>query len=413
MPLPKLNLDDRSYAQLVDEARTLIPVLDRRWTNHNPSDPGIMLIELLAWLVEMVIYRTNQVPDESVWKFLRLLNGGETPEWLGRPIRDLPLAEAVRRTVLNLRQPYRAVTARDYEQLVGAWRAPVDAPQVARVCAIPGQNMEARDAERAQADHISLLVLPQAIRTLDPIGETSCPTFLELYADSRPHTVSIGAQWSPAEIPLRFELASSGDDRIVDPRWYRRPPVRWDVPADALAPDRAWSVYAIRPAGAPITGALTVTLLPPQPSEQLREALWQWLDVRRLLAVRHHVVGPAYVPLTIEAELHLDSDAQFAQVRGAAEAALRERFDPIAGGADGQGWPLGRHIFLSEVNEVLVAVPGVAYVHKLTLSTGAQTVVSEEGKSDKDTLIRLREHTLVDLKRSTIHEHIAGGPPLR
>ena len=48
------NLDDHTYAELVDEARASIPVLYPAWTDHNPSDPGMTLVELLAWLAETV-----------------------------------------------------------------------------------------------------------------------------------------------------------------------------------------------------------------------------------------------------------------------------------------------------------------------------------------------------------------------
>jgi len=49
MPLTLPVLDDRSFDDLVAEARALIPALAPEWTNHNPSDPGITLIELFAW----------------------------------------------------------------------------------------------------------------------------------------------------------------------------------------------------------------------------------------------------------------------------------------------------------------------------------------------------------------------------
>lgn len=63
MALPIPNLDDRSFADLINEAKSLIPIYNKEWTNHNPSDPGITLLELFAWLCEMVIYRINQIPD--------------------------------------------------------------------------------------------------------------------------------------------------------------------------------------------------------------------------------------------------------------------------------------------------------------------------------------------------------------
>ena len=47
MPLSLPNLDDRTYAGLVEEARALIPALcPEEWTDYNETDPGIALIEL-------------------------------------------------------------------------------------------------------------------------------------------------------------------------------------------------------------------------------------------------------------------------------------------------------------------------------------------------------------------------------
>ncbi|MFW5667313.1 MAG: baseplate protein J, partial [Coleofasciculus sp.] len=65
MSLPLPNLDDRTYADLVEEARSLIPIECPEWTDHNPSDTGIILIELFAWLTEMVLYRVNRIPDQN------------------------------------------------------------------------------------------------------------------------------------------------------------------------------------------------------------------------------------------------------------------------------------------------------------------------------------------------------------
>ena len=75
MPLQLPNLDDRRYADLVEEARALIPTYTPEWTNHNPSDPGITLIELFAFLSEMLLYRLNRVTAANILSFLKLLNG--------------------------------------------------------------------------------------------------------------------------------------------------------------------------------------------------------------------------------------------------------------------------------------------------------------------------------------------------
>jgi len=67
------NLDDRTWQDLVDEAKALIPIYAPQWTDTSPSDLGITLIELFAWLVEGLTYRLNRVPDKNYIAFLNLL----------------------------------------------------------------------------------------------------------------------------------------------------------------------------------------------------------------------------------------------------------------------------------------------------------------------------------------------------
>lgn len=73
MPLTAPNLDDRQFADIVAQAKTLIPRYVPEWTNFNESDPGITLVELFAWMTEMIIYRLNQVPNRNYIKFLQLI----------------------------------------------------------------------------------------------------------------------------------------------------------------------------------------------------------------------------------------------------------------------------------------------------------------------------------------------------
>ena len=65
MPLTDLNLDDRTFEQLYQELRRRIPAYTPEWTDHNDSDPGITLLQMFAWLSEIVIYRLNRVPEKN------------------------------------------------------------------------------------------------------------------------------------------------------------------------------------------------------------------------------------------------------------------------------------------------------------------------------------------------------------
>ena len=71
--IPKINLDDRTFDDIFNEALRLIPRYCPEWTNHNTSDPGITLLELFSWMTEMTIYRLNKVPDKTYLSLLELM----------------------------------------------------------------------------------------------------------------------------------------------------------------------------------------------------------------------------------------------------------------------------------------------------------------------------------------------------
>lgn len=61
LDVPKL--DDRTFEELFREALALVPRYVPEWTDHNTSDPGVMLIELFAWIVEQETYRADLITD--------------------------------------------------------------------------------------------------------------------------------------------------------------------------------------------------------------------------------------------------------------------------------------------------------------------------------------------------------------
>src|SRR5258708_5808018 len=73
MPLPLPNLDDRNFNQLVDGAKRIIQQRMPDWTDLSPSDPGIVLLDVFAYLPETMIYRLNFLPQKAYIAFLNLL----------------------------------------------------------------------------------------------------------------------------------------------------------------------------------------------------------------------------------------------------------------------------------------------------------------------------------------------------
>lgn len=77
--LQSRNLDNQRFEEIVEHAIGRIPQLCPQWTNHNPSDPGITMLELLAWYKEMQQYHMNRCTEEIRSKLLKLAGGEIRP----------------------------------------------------------------------------------------------------------------------------------------------------------------------------------------------------------------------------------------------------------------------------------------------------------------------------------------------
>jgi len=289
MPLSLPNLDDRTYDDLVAEALTMLPRYAPAWTNYNPSDPGVTLVELLAYFAELFIYRLNRVTSETKIRFLQLLCGAENPEksrWA--ELSPGEIDDALRQAVANLRRPQRAVTVEEYDYLAREATAQNwDGCNVLRSRSFARRNLQELDDQLRQTDapgHVSVVVLPE------------------------------------------IDLTGSGLDALI---------------------------------------------------AHVRD----YLEPRKLLATRLHVVQPFYLWVTLTAKLHMRANAGAelqAQAPGNALNKVEEYFSRLPGGGpQGEGWPFGRSLYLSEVYEALERVEGVDYVddvNVIALTTREQAI---------------------------------------
>lgn len=126
MSLPSPNLDDRTFQNIVDDVKRQIGRRCPEWTDHNVSDPGVTLIELFAWMTEMMLYRLNQVPEKNYIKFLEMLGVTLEPPApaqtdlrfrLSRPIEDEDGEESFERT-LKARETVAATVRTETEEAI-------------------------------------------------------------------------------------------------------------------------------------------------------------------------------------------------------------------------------------------------------------------------------------------------------
>src|SRR5207237_872191 len=73
MPLRSPNLDDRTFQQLVDEANARIQLNCPSWSDLSIGDAGMTLVEVFAYLTDVLMYRVNRIPEKAYIEFLNLL----------------------------------------------------------------------------------------------------------------------------------------------------------------------------------------------------------------------------------------------------------------------------------------------------------------------------------------------------
>jgi hypothetical protein len=465
MPIPLPNLDDRNFPDLFDEMRASIPRYAPDWTDHNISDPGIMLVELFVWLSEALMYRLNRIPEASQARLLELLAATFYP---ARPATvDLEVEATGLQEGLVLPQgtPLRATpdeggatlpfeTAHD---LTLTPDAPIGAVQARQTALTQDERLGTSDGQPHQVFHLaqsflagdpagqplvsevrvddqrwtykpSLLELSGPEFTVEPrlglvrfgdglLGRIP-PTGAEIVASYRhtlgqegnissrtEFTIDEGSPFLPRPVAeaiesrVQFSFASQGDayggtdpttpndardqvTRDLRTRWriitqegfeqavleqpeFNLARAKCLPELDLSAPDP----FTPRPSHLSLIVVPDSNEPKPEPSPECVEQVWKFLDTRRLITCRHHVVGPTYTDVGIRAEVAHIPRVLREQQRGDIEKSLRDFFDPLRGGPEGEkrGWPFGRYVYASEVYQVIENTEGVDYVNSVTL----------------------------------------------
>jgi len=216
MSLPVPNLDDRSWKQIVDEAVRLIPRYCPEWTNHNSSDPGVTLLELYAWMTEMVLYRLNKVPEKNFLTFLDLIGVRLKPPEPARVVLELTPSEGADGELV-VKKGTQVAT------LQAAGAEPVTFETLRDITLLPVHVVRAASSHRATvADHTEALASGEAREPLFA-GVLEVERFLYL-GDDR-----LSAFNEEAAVDLFFEAmpGSSGPRIPTITEWQYFDGKRW------------------------------------------------------------------------------------------------------------------------------------------------------------------------------------------
>ena len=128
--------------------------------------------------------------------------------------------------------------------------------------------------------------------------------------------------------------------------------------------------------------------------ETLADDVEAYLNDRRLLTTSLKVEAPSYAQVKVEAHMRAKAKSDPERVRAEVIDQLNRFLNPIVGGHDGQGWPFGRDLFVSEIFAVLQSVPGVEYVEAARMSVVGQDGYLPKVSVGPDGLLTSAEHVI-------------------
>ena len=216
MALPAVNLDDRTFQDIVDEAKRMIPRFTPEWTNHNLSDPGVALIELFAWMSEMVLFRVNQVPDRLFVHFLNLVGIEPFPPSVARADITFWLSAAQDATI-TVPAGMQVTTTRD---VAG------DSPIV--FTTVSALDIEPPELTVAMTTDARMQRLTDVTDDLRYVG-SSVTCFSTLDGSGRlvpGDALLLGFTRSLGGVALRLSVTAVAQGIGVDPQ---RPPLAWEI----------------------------------------------------------------------------------------------------------------------------------------------------------------------------------------
>ena len=120
--LNSINLNDKTYEELMAEALSRIPMYTDEWTNFNTSDPGITILQNLTAFNLLQQSYINQVGEPIRRKLLKLLGIVPQPN---RAARVLLEAQTDRPLRLQQHMRFKAsdlVFETDRETVLNPWR---------------------------------------------------------------------------------------------------------------------------------------------------------------------------------------------------------------------------------------------------------------------------------------------------
>lgn len=326
-------LDQKDYTKLFADLRQSIPKYSSTWTDYNDSDPGITILQLLSWLGDATLYRIDRLPRELYLNFARLVLGAGYSE------------------------TQELIDTLESQYILDQYGSPVSFGPDPLV-QDPARLALAQVVQRAE---VSTDVSADELRT-------ACLKYLQT-----PYRAVTAADVETILIAMTAEDTDSNDlvskiTKVVTQdlgdmlrivmvvAWRPNPAVKINPPEKTA------------PANMNILNDFSSMANVWTYGQRLIGIAEKYLAPRQLVGTPTQIVCTGYMPISITGRLALLPGAPYETVFNDLATALKAWIDPLTGGADGQGWPVGRPFKTHDLIGPLKQVDGIDHSQPLELS---------------------------------------------
>ncbi len=366
MSLDIPNLDDLTYEALIDELVRSVPRYSAQWTDFNPSDPGITLLQMLSWIGQSLLYRANTISDQSYYNYLQLLAG----EGLYRPVDSYQLALL---EILH-RWPMESTPGTDqYGQPHKVPKARTQA-EINEIEAIAQAYWQVNNRAIAEVDYYALGLEAYFNELVLITGQTSNKE-LQYRQQSLSHLQQLRrlfvrtndqVQLNPSLLPKQRNEAQQNktqlnevveaQDKIQDLQENNKP-----------LKQQQWIELIVN-----IAADLPYVLLQDKPENnpqaiRLLAAIKNFVVPRRPVGTLIKVRLAHYTQINLEVQVQRSSGSQSQQVSDAIQQHVNRYIDSVTGGRNGDGWPMGAALVSFDLIHLISEVDNVEFVISLKL----------------------------------------------
>lgn len=317
------DLDTKSYQQLVAELIRRIPQYTKQWTDYNDSDPGITLLQLLAWVDESLLYQANAVPLPTDQNFLRWVLG------LAFSTNETPYSQA-------------ALSNNDFDFL---------ALQGVLAKMEQGAALNRQSLQKAVLEYVNNPYLALTLSNVETLVMQTNRVIAAQQARKAATATGATANTVPPLMVQRAYAQTSGQSStayvLSDAKWkYQYPPY----------PNQ----QEYRNSSNALRKVLMIQPTDHRSGEQSLLSQVQTYLQPRILAGNQVLVRPAQLTdINLRLSIRCAAHTRLDVTAGLLFARLFQYFLPCHGGAAGQGWQYGQQPEADDVRQLIFSIPGV------------------------------------------------------